>query len=205
MAELLHAMNQPLTALQCSLELSASLPRNVREYGQTIQSALEQTERLRLIVEALREISDSKARLRLAEPMPLSVVLREVMEDLLPVAESRRIEVQILGTLDFSIIGDRRLLTMGLFRLLEALIGLTEEGTKLKILGIEEPGAGCLALSWTPAPSQGEQLLSRLRLGSMVARHGLHQAGASVSEKKQNGCHSSILRFELSANDVEVK
>ncbi len=204
-ADLLHAINQPLTALQCSLELSMSLPRNARAYEVTIRSSLELTQRLRLIVEALREITEWKSTLSPAEVFPASVLVREVMEELLPVAESRRVEVRILGNLNFSIMGYRRLISTGLFRLLEASLGLTEEGNTLKILGIEEQSAGCLVLSWTPVVAEEETMRSRLHLCSMIAQHGLRQAGAFVAEEKENGCHSCILRFELSPNNPEAE
>jgi two-component system copper resistance phosphate regulon response regulator CusR len=57
-AHLLHALNQPLTGLQCSLELAAAQPRLVDEYAIKVREGLELVSRMRILVEALREIAE---------------------------------------------------------------------------------------------------------------------------------------------------
>jgi hypothetical protein len=61
LAHLLHALNQPLTGLQCSLELALVELRSPEEYARTVREALHLTGRMRVLVEALREIADSEA------------------------------------------------------------------------------------------------------------------------------------------------
>src|ERR1700676_3753274 len=60
LAHLLHALNQPLTGLQCSMELALSGPRRPEECVRTLREGLELTERMRILVEAIRELTDSQ-------------------------------------------------------------------------------------------------------------------------------------------------
>jgi signal transduction histidine kinase len=60
LAHLLHALNQPLTGLQCSLELAAASPQRREEYVRTLREGLELTGRMRILVEAIRELADTQ-------------------------------------------------------------------------------------------------------------------------------------------------
>jgi len=55
---LLHALNQPLTGLQCSLELALVSPRPAEQYVRTLREGLELTGRMRVLVQAVRELAD---------------------------------------------------------------------------------------------------------------------------------------------------
>ena len=61
LAQLLHALNQPLTGLQCSMEVALASPRTVEQYAQGLREGLELTERMRALVEAIREVADVDA------------------------------------------------------------------------------------------------------------------------------------------------
>ena len=57
LAHLLHALNQPLTGLQCSLELALASPRRREEYVRTLREGLQLIERMRILVEGVRELT----------------------------------------------------------------------------------------------------------------------------------------------------
>src|SRR5579864_5175913 len=59
LAHLLHALNQPLTGLQCSLELASAGPRPTDVYVRTVKEGLELVSRMRVLVEAIRELADT--------------------------------------------------------------------------------------------------------------------------------------------------
>jgi hypothetical protein len=59
LTHLLHALNQPLTGLQCSLELAVAGPRRTEQYIRTLREGLELSARMRLLVEAIRELTDT--------------------------------------------------------------------------------------------------------------------------------------------------
>ncbi len=62
LAELLHALNQPLTGLQCSMEVALAGPRTNEEYVQGLREGLVLTGRMRVLVEAIREVMDGGDR-----------------------------------------------------------------------------------------------------------------------------------------------
>src|SRR5262249_28293644 len=98
LAHLLHALNQPLTGLQCSLELATAGARRPEQYLQTIHEGLELTLRMRILVTALRELADlEQQEAHESEALLLVDLLRQTTSDLLPVAETRGIHVQIAG------------------------------------------------------------------------------------------------------------
>src|ERR1700683_4169073 len=57
LAVLLHELNQPLTGLQCSLELATVGSRTPEEYINTLHQGLDLVARMRLLVETVREIT----------------------------------------------------------------------------------------------------------------------------------------------------
>ena len=91
---LLHALNQPLTGLQCSLELASARRHAAEEYARTLQDALELTARMRVLVEALREIADSEySEQTQQDRVRLNDLLSTQIENLLPVSESIGVHV----------------------------------------------------------------------------------------------------------------
>ncbi|HZP24308.1 MAG TPA: hypothetical protein VFB04_12720 [Terriglobales bacterium] len=94
-SEVFHSLSQPLTALHCGLDLALQCDRTFEELRASIQTALDNTERLRqrlLLIRALNDLVDSDAA---ADVIDLSALLRELYEDLLPLFEAagRRLEV----------------------------------------------------------------------------------------------------------------
>jgi hypothetical protein len=55
---LLHALNQPLTGLQCSMEVALASPRPIEYHVPRLREGLDLTERMRSLVDAIREVAD---------------------------------------------------------------------------------------------------------------------------------------------------
>jgi signal transduction histidine kinase len=87
-SDVFHSLSQPLTALHCSLELSLARDQTSQELRASVESALENAERLRQRLLLLRELSDADDHGDISAPVELHVLLRELREDLLPVCES---------------------------------------------------------------------------------------------------------------------
>ena len=92
LAQLLHALNEPLTGLQCAMEVALASSRTLEQYVLGLREGLELTARMRALVEAIREVTDGeeeKNENKNEEPETtgLKTVLREVLEGLQPVAE----------------------------------------------------------------------------------------------------------------------
>jgi len=97
LAHLLHALNQPLTGLQCSLELAVAGPRPIEHYVRALREGLELTGRMRILVEAIREVADAPPSApEKFEAVPLDELVRNTAADLLPVAEAKGVRL-LLG------------------------------------------------------------------------------------------------------------
>ncbi|MFZ0536625.1 MAG: hypothetical protein WA261_05165 [Candidatus Sulfotelmatobacter sp.] len=106
LAQLLHALNQPLTGLQCAMEVALARPRTVEQHVLGLRESLALTERMRGLVEAIREVAEMEeadiasreGQTRGWETGELENVLREAAEDLRPVAAEKNVRI----ALDFS-------------------------------------------------------------------------------------------------------
>lgn len=56
LADLFHALNQPLAALRCSLELSLMQEKTVEQYRQMVQTALEHTESVSHLIASIAQL-----------------------------------------------------------------------------------------------------------------------------------------------------
>ncbi len=188
LAHLLHALNQPLTGLQCSLELAASGPRHPEQYARILLEGLELTSRMRILVEAIRELADIQDSARetfdsdAVESFQLDTLLRDTVADLLPVAESKSVRLLLLNDAPLPVRLDRGRLATLLFRFLESALTLTREGGDLRIAATSEPGHVCLVVSWLQGPPPEHSPFSRQELGLLIAQAGWEQVGATWSQ-----------------------
>ena len=59
LANLFHALSQPLTILRCCLDLSLQKPRSAKRYRQDLRVALQQLESATRLVVRIRELVDA--------------------------------------------------------------------------------------------------------------------------------------------------
>jgi signal transduction histidine kinase len=192
LAQLLHALNQPLTGLQCSIEVALAGTRTPEQYRQGLRDGLALTERMRALVEAIREVVDGLNTDRLDEdrnPHPnemtdLATILRETVNDLKPVAESKAIRMEMEFDCSFILVvrAGRQRLGSFAFRLLDSVLSLAAEGSAVKISTVKtEAGAAqtgdWLRIQWE-ANEEARQSSSRPELGLLVAQAGFERCGA---------------------------
>ncbi len=85
--DIFHTLSQPLTALQCSLELALIRDRTSEEFRASVEAALENAERVRQSFLLLRELNDADDPGDISAPVELRQLLLELAEDFLPVFE----------------------------------------------------------------------------------------------------------------------
>lgn len=198
LAHLLHALNQPLTGLQCSLELSVAGPRSAKDYVRTLREALELTGRMRVLVEALRELADAQP----SNPEKLTVcrldsLLTETVEELQPVAEENGIRLQAAIGVPLPVRADRDRLAALLFRCLESALSLSARQSDLQVVAAAEPAHACLTLGWTQDSLPEYSPFSRQELGLLIAQAGWEQAGGEWSLVRTENRQTCILRLPL--------
>jgi signal transduction histidine kinase len=189
LAQLLHALNQPLTGLQCSMEVALAVPRTPEQYANGLRENLVLTERMRALVGAMREIVDideggADAALNTSQASDLEGVLREVVRDLEIVAEARnvRVELEFARGRSCYLNVERAQLGIAMMQILDSALSLAARGTVLKIqLGMEENAeAGTkeilLRVQWRPDGARFA--FSRPELGLLIAQVRLERWGS---------------------------
>jgi hypothetical protein len=100
LAELLHSLSQPLTTLQCSLELS--IDEIAESQRNNVAIALHETGKVIGMIQLMREYLDSgqpePESLSVALEPALELTLRSVLEELSSIAAVRAIRVFLAGT-----------------------------------------------------------------------------------------------------------
>jgi signal transduction histidine kinase len=184
LGQLLHALNQPLTGLQCSMEVALAVPRTVEEYAQGLRQGLELTERMRRLVGAIREITDNEDEevegegAGAAGTQECDLVLRSAVGDFAPVAESRgvRIGLDLSSSLPAVKLGKPQL-AGSLFRVLDSIVALAREATLLRIASGSKDDWVWVRIEWQGDGTGGET--SPAELGLLVAQARLERAGAA--------------------------
>jgi signal transduction histidine kinase len=185
LARLLHALNQPLTGLQCSLELALAVPREADQYAQTIREGLEFTQRVRELVDALREaIETREGMVRFNQSLSLHDLLIELVDELQPIAASRKVRMTLDCPSTVAVAGDRRFFLGLLFRLVESTLGLTKEGGQLRIACTEYRDQTQLAIEWDGGPRNRKFEFCHAELGLLLAQTGCEQSGG----RWERGC-----------------
>jgi signal transduction histidine kinase len=205
LAHLLHALNQPLTGLQCSMELAIASPRRPDQYVQTLREGLELAARMRCLVEALRELAELEQGKRLrVDLVRLDELFAEISEELRPVAEAKRarIEMQVQKTNQaadgsYAVRADRRQLTALAFHLIESALSLAHAGSTLRLSCASQAGEAQVAISWVPGAAPAHSPFSPPELGLIVAQAGWEQAGARWMESQNGQMRNCNLRMFL--------
>lgn len=195
---LLHAVNQPLTGLQCSLELAATRQRSADEYLDTIREALALTERLRALVEALREaielpFQSSVPGIRIS----VDPLIRETVDQLRPIAESRGLLIVETYSAPVDVALQREFFGAQLFRLLEAAISLTERGGKFKVSTNTALDEARISVSWDCSQDSDRPSASRADLSLLVTQALWEQVGAEWEQDRTGDVRRYTIRVPL--------
>jgi signal transduction histidine kinase len=189
LAQLLHALSQPLTGLQCSMEVTLASPHPSERYVQCLREGLEFTERMRALVEAIREVTDAEQENKQTENVDLKSALRDAVEGLVPVAKSKSVDLVLNCALPevLSVKAERGRITRAVFRLLEAGLTLAERGSVLRVETGGAPSGGWVRVRWqgeAPAAS------SRPELGLLMAQAGCERDGAEWKRERRENIES---------------
>ena len=201
LAHLLHALNQPLTGLQCSLELAVAGPRPTDQYIRTLREGLDLVSRMRLLVEAIREVAVTQPSSR-EEPVffRLETLLFDAAAELQAVAAARNVRIRVTADSALQVWADRARIATLFFRLLDSALNLSSEHTVLQVTAIAEHDRACLSFSWSRGAAPEYSPFSRPDLGLLVAQTTWEQAGGSWDEIHTDAARTCVLRLCLATN-----
>jgi hypothetical protein len=184
-SEIFHAISQPLTALECGLEMSLRQDETVAQLRTRIESALGSAQLLHQRLIEIRALQDAADPGDTSEPVPLEQVLSQLQEDFLPVAETAevRLEVDCEGALVW---GNQARLKNGFFHLIEFLLHTSLAHQTIRILAQRSnPITLELAFGDDGLTSHGTieppPALNASDIGLRIAQRSFQAAGGNLS------------------------
>jgi signal transduction histidine kinase len=205
LAHLLHALNQPLTGLQCSLEVALAGHRQAEQYISTLRDGLELTARMRILVEAIREVAEPRDHVGISDRFLLDGLLRETATELHPVAEARQVQLLTACHPSLLVLADRRLLASVLFRWLESALSLAAEGSELRVVATRDSGHAVLIASWIDGPLPEHSPFSRPELGLLIAQTGWQRAGGDWNRRRAASTQTCTVRLALASAQPDAQ
>jgi signal transduction histidine kinase len=181
LARLLHALNQPLTGLQCAMELALSTPRRPEQYIGTLREGVELTDRMRILVEAMREVIDiQESEISSKQAFGIHQLLVEVVNELRPIAESRQVRIGVACDPAIRVAGERSFLIGIIFRLVDSVLSLAAGGSEISIAGRVDGREFAVELQWSRAEYERTVELCPADLGLLLVETGCQQIGGRV-------------------------
>jgi len=197
---LAHRLAQPLTALRGSLELGLRFARTPEDCRAALEQAIEQTDVLVHLLEALRDLGASCAPEGPLELVRLEELIAEVGEEWRALQPDPAVEIVLDSRHPAPIRALPQRLREGLLRLLQALAREPGQlGGAIRLASSADGGQGCLTIaderpSASPQPpagaarcrTPGEEFAAAAKAGRLewaIARRLLECAGGVVEEE----------------------
>ncbi len=190
---LLHALNQPLTGLHCSLELAPVGQRPPEQYVRALRAGLALAGRMSVLVAAIRELVETeelceeekpKANSTGAENRPviaLDALLRDTADELRPAAEARKKQILLHCDAPLPVHATRPRLAGAVFRFLDSALSLTRPGGDLRIRAHSESGQARLQVLWDAGNEAEHPPFSPPQLGLLIAEAAWKRLGGEWS------------------------
>ncbi len=150
-----HELRTPLAILRSELEIALRRERPAEEYRRVLQRCLDEVLRLNRLTDDLLLLSRSESgRLALNyAPLPLDVICRDVVEQMRPIAETRRLDLTLQESEGpLPVRGDPQRLRQLLLNLLDNALKFTSPGGRVTLrmsrsetyarMEIEDTGCG---------------------------------------------------------------
>ncbi len=181
LAQLLHDLNQPLTGLQCLIEVALAIPRSSAEYVPRFREGLELTERMRILVAGIREVVDDGEKSGgEQDSSDLDVAVRGAVAELAIVGQAKGVQIlyksPAIGLCTFPVRMGKAWLEATVFRLLDSILCLATTGTQLRIALDSRLDDVGLKLEWQEQGPRSEWCAAQV--GLLVAQAQFERAGA---------------------------
>ena len=198
MAEVLHALSQPVTALECGLELSLRQDMSAEQLRARLVSLLEAAQLLHQRMMELGALQQAGEAGDTTSPVDLGGVLAEVQADLAPVAESKQVAVQTACD-SARVRGNSARLRDGIFHLLDFLLRTCPKGGMIFVSDEREPddvaAAGFRVIDLIATTSDAGDGVSWRDWGWRLAQRTFRAAGG---ELVAGGEHGGQIRVRMS-------
>ena len=129
-ADAAHELRTPLAVIRNEAEVALRQPRTGEEYGRVLENLLEETVRLGQTADQLLFLSRQDAGLNppVRDDVPLDGLLRDVVENMKPVAQEKGVSLTLAANPARRVRGDEHLLRRVFYNLLDNAIKYTGAG-----------------------------------------------------------------------------
>jgi light-regulated signal transduction histidine kinase (bacteriophytochrome) len=143
MSEMFHDLSQPLSTLSCLVEINLLLSRTAKQWRQDLKIALKQVHAIVWLIRALRELwqAGTGQQDEDRQVLPLDGCLRDVVADLLPIAELAKVRLSLISSSECQVNFQTSRLRQGFFHLLSFAVDSSASGADVKITLREEDEA----------------------------------------------------------------
>ncbi len=126
--QVLHELAQPVSALQCSLEVALQRPRGIQDYVVALENAQEITNRLRSLLESFRELSEAVEPCDCLHPVDAAETINVAIQQMQPLADALGSTLE--GNCDSrAVYGSEQKLSFIFLRLLDAVLASQQDAT----------------------------------------------------------------------------
>lgn len=199
-SEILHALSQPITALECGLELSLRKDRTPSELRARLRASLGTARLLHERLVGFQVLQDAAEPGDTSRPVAIQRVLQQLREDYLPVAQSACVKLTVRCE-PAMVRGDEARLRNGFFHLLESLMRICRSNGRLRIWGPRLLRAAVLEVNFSSdvaASLRGQELWLNGDLDLRIARCAFRAAGGNLAltnrtHGKVTGCVHLLL------------
>jgi heavy metal sensor kinase len=165
-ADASHELQTPVTILKGELEVALRAPRSAAAYQRHLQSALEEVDRIAMLVDGLLLLARADTGvLRLAQqPVDLAQLVQEVYEQTRGLAATRQVSLALGALAPVTILGDYERLRQLLLNLVDNGLKYTPAGGRVTLSVQEEGGKICLRVADTGIgldPAEQPQVFQR--------------------------------------------
>ena len=196
LADLFHALNQPLTTLSCCLAVSLQKPLAVKQYQENLRVALRQAESINRLTSALRELVDAGDAGGNRKKAFLDEYLREVVSDLLPVARTARVRLCLIARKHLRIDFEPNRLRQAIFHLAQFALGSAAADSEIEFAAAPTEVGVRLSIRLSSPQSEKQQVAPAVNLKSpelgpnfdlAIARRIFQSAGGSLRMHHRQG------------------
>lgn len=125
-----HELRTPLTAMQTILQFTREGERPIADYKRALDDLAEETDRLQGLVEALLQLARNEGKMELQkEDVDLALLLGDVADSLRPLAEQKRIALDVDLPSSLIVSADPDQLIRLIVNLVDNAIKYTEQGS----------------------------------------------------------------------------
>ena len=160
LADASHELRTPLTIMQAGLEAMTEKANNRLDVQEVAASTLEETERLRRIVEGLFALSrlDAGEALEKSDPFDLSELVSSTADQMCLLAEDKAISIKCVLDQKVIVEGDRARIKQVIVNLLDNAIKYTAPGGRIDVRVAAQNGKAILEVSDSGIGISGEAL-----------------------------------------------